>query len=263
MHEAEAITDWRPRAREHNQRGATILCPYCKAIQPDEASICRQCGSPIELNLPPKTSWKAVTSLMLGIFFWAFPFAIASIVLGHMSLKDIRNSGGKLAGRGIAMGGLVLGYVGIAVLPMILAVRFWILPKLMASPAEVNESSAITALGTIRQAAESYQRIYGNGYPPQLSVLTGLGAPDCNQAGLIDGALASGQRFGYDFTYTVQNARLTAGKGCLAPGGDGYSVTANPSERGTTGQRSFFLDEAGVIHVETGTTATKTSPPLQ
>ena len=216
----------------------------------------------MQLNLPPKTSGKAVTSLILGFFFWAFPCAIVSVVLGHMSLKEIRDSGGKLAGRGIAIGGLVLGYVGLAILPMILAVRFWILPKLMASPVEVNESSAITAMGTIHQAADSYQKLYGNGFPPSLRVLAGVGAPDCNKAALIDSELASGERSGYVFAYVAKGARV-AGEGCNVAGGDGYSVTASPKEPGTSGERSFYSDETGEIRVAAGAgTATKTSPLL-
>jgi hypothetical protein len=217
----------------------------------------------MQLNLPPKTSWKGVTSLLLGFFFWAIPFAIASVVLGHLSLKDIRNSGGKLAGRGIAIAGLVLGYVGLAIFPMILAVWLWILPKLMASPVEVNESSAITAMGTIHQAADSYQKLYGNGFPPSLSVLAGLGAPDCNKAALIDSELAAGDRSGYLFAYTSRGVRPEAGKGCNVPGGAGYEVTATPKEPGTTGVRSFYSDENGEIRVNAGATATKASPLLK
>jgi hypothetical protein len=188
-----------------------------------------------------------------------------------MSLADIRKSAGNLAGRGIAVAGLVLGYVGMATLPVILVVTYVILPKLMASPAEVNESSAITALHTINQAAASYRATYGNGFPPGLEVLPGMGAPDCNHAGLIDSDLASGERSGYIFHYALRGPPANGGspafassaKGCNTAGGGGYSVTADPQKRGTTGERSFYTDDTGVIRVEINRSAGAASAPLQ
>jgi hypothetical protein len=63
-----------------------------------------------------KVSGLAVASLVTGLFFWccAIP-GIVSIVLGHLALEDIENSGGAKSGRGMAVAGIVLGWVGIAI----------------------------------------------------------------------------------------------------------------------------------------------------
>lgn len=60
------------------------------------------------------TNDKAIASLALGVAGWIFlPLicTIAAIVLGHMARREIRESGGAEDGAGLAMIGLVLGYV--------------------------------------------------------------------------------------------------------------------------------------------------------
>jgi hypothetical protein len=41
-----------------------------------------------------------------------------------------------------------------------------------------------------------------------------------------------------------------------------YAITADPSNRGTTGQRGFFTDQSGVIRFDATTTATVASTPI-
>ncbi len=60
----------------------------------------------------PETNGKALASLICGItgFFFYFP-AIAAIILGHISLGEIKRSQGNAGGRGLAISGLVMGYL--------------------------------------------------------------------------------------------------------------------------------------------------------
>jgi hypothetical protein len=44
---------------------------------------------------------------------FAFPLSILAIIFGHLSLSEIRKSAGRLKGEGMAIAGLVLGYVGV------------------------------------------------------------------------------------------------------------------------------------------------------
>ncbi|MGQ9926830.1 MAG: DUF4190 domain-containing protein [Chloroflexaceae bacterium] len=58
----------------------------------------------------------AVISLVAGILSWVIlPLigALVAVVCGHLALKEIRESRGRLAGQGMAMAGLVLGYIQI------------------------------------------------------------------------------------------------------------------------------------------------------
>jgi hypothetical protein len=65
----------------------------------------------------PKNCGLAIWSLVLGILsltcFYLFT-AIPAVICGHTALSRIKRSGGALTGDGLAIGGLVTGYLGIA-----------------------------------------------------------------------------------------------------------------------------------------------------
>jgi hypothetical protein len=65
----------------------------------------------------PKTAGLAIWSLVLGILslmcFSIFA-AIPGVICGHKALSKIKRSGGALEGQGLAIAGLVTGYMGIA-----------------------------------------------------------------------------------------------------------------------------------------------------
>ena len=73
---------------------------------------------------PVPTSGTAVAALICGIagVFFLVP-ALGAIVLGHVGL--VRTSRNSRTGRGLAIGGLVLGY-GVAVLIALVMVAFWV-----------------------------------------------------------------------------------------------------------------------------------------
>src|SRR5262249_2858392 len=64
----------------------------------------------------PRTPAIAICSLILAVFSftcgWLFT-AIPAVISGHVARSKIRNSGGALAGRGIATAGLILGYIAL------------------------------------------------------------------------------------------------------------------------------------------------------
>lgn len=64
----------------------------------------------------PKTNTLALVSLICGVLGWFMAPVIASIVAivtGHMARSQIRQSGGREEGDGLAIGGLVLGYASL------------------------------------------------------------------------------------------------------------------------------------------------------
>jgi Domain of unknown function (DUF4190) len=65
----------------------------------------------------PKTSGAAIASLVCGILgFLTGPITgIPALITGHIARKRIRNSGGTLAGSGMALTGLILGYTSTVV----------------------------------------------------------------------------------------------------------------------------------------------------
>lgn len=67
-------------------------------------------------NVLPRTSTMAIVSLILGITTWCIlPIigAIIAIITGHIARGEIRRSEGQLTGDGLALAGLILGYLQI------------------------------------------------------------------------------------------------------------------------------------------------------
>ena len=79
---------------------------------------------PIAGNAPqPKTPALAIWSLVLGILslmcFSIFA-AIPGVICGHMAYSRIKRSTGTLTGEGLAIAGLITGYIGIVLAVMII-----------------------------------------------------------------------------------------------------------------------------------------------
>lgn len=66
------------------------------------------------------TNGLAVASLVAGIFWVWWLGSVLAVVFGHVALNQIEKSGGRETGRGMAIAGLVLGYIGVAVLAVVL-----------------------------------------------------------------------------------------------------------------------------------------------
>ena len=67
----------------------------------------------------PPNSTTALVSLIFGILSWVvLPLIgpIVAVVAGHMARAEIRRSEGQVGGAGMAMAGLVLGYLQIALI---------------------------------------------------------------------------------------------------------------------------------------------------
>ena len=66
------------------------------------------------------TDGMSIAALVLGIlaivscYVWAL-FGIPAVICGHMSLKKINNSSVPIQGKGMAIAGLVCGYLGILI----------------------------------------------------------------------------------------------------------------------------------------------------
>ena len=140
------------------------------------------------------------------------------------------------------------------VVAIILIIAAIAIPNLLRSKMAANEASAVGSLRTIDTAAVTYSTTYG-GYPPALTNMGPATSATSAAADLIDSVLAGGSKSGYAFTY-VAGATDAAGN-VLS-----YSVTADPVNRGTTGQRGFFTDQSGVIRANTTGTANASSTPI-
>ena len=73
----------------------------------------------------PQNSGKATGSLICGILsFFVCPvvLSIVAIILGTQALTEIRQSGGRVTGEGMAQAGLILGWISIAIAIVIVVI---------------------------------------------------------------------------------------------------------------------------------------------
>jgi len=140
------------------------------------------------------------------------------------------------------------------VVAIILIIAAIAIPNLLRSRMAANEASAVGSLRTINTAAVTYSSQCG-GFPPTLAAM-GPPSAGCATADLIDQVLSTGTKGGFTFTYAA-----------VDPDGDGnfdtYTIVADPVTLGTTGNRSFFTDQSGVIRAKVGALgASAADPPI-
>src|SRR2546427_102170 len=182
-----------------------MLCSVCGNPVSDGERFCRVCGTQVSAASfappspavavaatgPPATSGKAIASLVCGISFLLLPAAIVAIIFGHLSLSEIRKSAGRLKGEGIAIAGLVLGYLGVLAIPFVLIIAAIAIPNLLRARIAANETSAVASVRAVANAEVAYSSQHPDaGYTCSLSDLTASG---------IHGDLAAGRKNGYIF----------------------------------------------------------------
>jgi len=231
------------------------FCAACGNSLTADDKFCRVCGRMVSAGsvVPPavgaalpaagaETTGKAVGSLICGLLFFIPFLFVAAIVLGHLALSEIRKSAGRLKGEGIAIAGLVLGYMGIVGIPIVLIIAAIAIPNLLRARITANESSAIGSVRTLNAAEITYLSAHPvQGYTCSLS--------DLADAASIKGALAAGQKNGYVFELTGCSAGTEGGPNIK------YQEVAYPLRVNQTGVRAFCSDESAAIKVDSGGSA--------
>lgn len=121
-------------------------------------------------------------------------------------------------------------------------------PQYQKAQIMAREMAASKAVQTVQTVEVMYQSQYGH----FAQSLRELGPPDSGAssaaaAGLISGALASGTVGGYKFTLTG-----TA---------DTYTIAASPVAYGSSGNKSFYLDQTGILRASDGPEPATASSP--
>jgi Domain of unknown function (DUF4190) len=65
---------------------------------------------------PLKTNGLAIASLVLGVLFCTLIGGVLAVIMGNLALGQIDQSYGTQKGRGLAIAGIVLGWIGIGLL---------------------------------------------------------------------------------------------------------------------------------------------------
>ena len=69
-----------------------------------------------------RVSGMAIASVIVGIFWFYWLGSILALVLGYMAKREIDGSNGTISGRGLAIAGIVIGWIGIGIVPLLIIV---------------------------------------------------------------------------------------------------------------------------------------------
>jgi hypothetical protein len=219
---------------------ADTFCPICGR------NLCATSATPaldpaIAFGLSPETSGKAIFSFVCGIFCLFPPTAIVAVIFGHLSLSEIRRSAGRLAGKGLAITGLVLGYAGVALTAVLVIMIVVAIPRVrnhgLTPRVTSNEPSAVSAVRTLNTAEIAYAQAHPTaGYTCSLSELSGAWG--------INGALAQVKNNGY----------MVALQECAAEKSGGpvtkYQVVAYPAPTGKAKLPAFCSNQSDEIKMD-------------
>ena len=174
----------------------------------------------VAFGLQPETSAKAIFSLICGLICFFPPASIVAIVFGHLSLSDIRKGGGRWTGKGLAITGLVLGYLSFAAWAVFFGFAISTVPKTLKAMKSVNEDvSTVSAMRTLNTAEIAYAQAHRSiGYTCSL--------PELSRVWGLPPGLARGQRNGY--TFEVQSCSAGEANGPVTK----YQIVAYPIASG-------------------------------
>ena len=218
------------------------FCAVCGRATPGTTlSQTSAAAAPAIPGMPPPTSGKAIASLICGIFLFVLPASIAAVVLGHLSLSEIKKSAGRIQGQGLATAGLVLGYLGLSIIPIAIIAAIAI-PNLLRARISANETSAIDAVRSVVAAEATYRETH-----PEIGFTCDLN--ELKSTEKIDSSVATGTKNGYSFS--LENCSL----GDAGTDVQKYEVVASPTRRNQTGRRIFCSDQSAVVKAYSGGSA--------
>lgn len=104
-----------------------------------------------------------IGTLLLSIFA-----GIPAIICGHIARAKIKASQGRLTGSGLALGGLILGYLSVAIIVVLSGLA---VPVALKAIGKANQISAISEAGLVKGALDRYADDHGGDYPLALADL--------------------------------------------------------------------------------------------
>lgn len=155
----EGLAEWAPLA--------TLLPP--PQAQPVFATSAPYAMAPA---MPQNTSGLAIASLICGILvFLTFGLAgLPAVITGHLGLSAIKKSGGALGGRGLAIAGLVMGYLGCALIGVAVLAALAV-PVFTSVQRQANQTIALKNARQLVICMKQYAISHDGNLPPSLESL--------------------------------------------------------------------------------------------
>jgi hypothetical protein len=237
------------------------FCLGCGTSMAEGERFCGNCGRDasapataapdpaVAFGLLPETSGKAIVSLISSFFSLFLPFALVAIIFGHLSLSEIRKSPGRLKGKGLAIGGLVLGYLGVVATIGFITFAMISAAKLEKARAKIktgktvytgqvstNRPSAVSALRSFNTAEIAFAQAHpAVGYTCSVEELSRIWG--------ISGDLDQVKKNGY--LITLQGCASAKTNGPVTK----YQVVAYPTP-GKARLPAFCSNESDVIKID-------------
>ena len=115
----------------------------------------------------------AITSLVLGILAFLTCFTnIPAIICGHIALNRARRDPGHHGGRGMALTGLILGYISLAVVPIAILAAM-LLPALSQAKYRAQSINCMNNMKQIGLAYRTWALDNGDAFPFNVSTNKG------------------------------------------------------------------------------------------
>jgi hypothetical protein len=118
---------------------------------------------PAATNTTPARCGLAVWSLALGILALVLSvvcvgplLAIPGVICGHKAFGRIKRSGGTMEGEGLALAGLITGYIAIALIPIMLLLSAIAVPNFIRARDTAMRNACINNLRLIDAAKQQW-----------------------------------------------------------------------------------------------------------
>ena len=181
-----------------------------------------------------KTLGLAIASLIFGCLFFipflGILFGVTALVLGIIALVSISKNKKTVKGQGLAITGIVLGSIGVIVIPILIVITGVFAPAVLKSSEKARMESAKVALRAIATAYESYY-VDNNKYPTSIADVTEADPPYLEYESI---------------DFATENYHFN----CETEDSYNYICTAIPIKCGVTGTKIFKIDNSFEIFEE-------------
>lgn len=194
--------DWQPLSALFGQ-----ITPPSRVKSPPATQV------PLSSTVAPEyhspTNGMAIAALVMGIIS-IFTFglcgigSIVTIILGHMALTRVRQSGGSLGGKGMAVAGLVMGYASIA-LAIVGILASLALPTFTRIQERGNITKSVSNVRQLVTACKIYALDHDGKYPDNLDALVTEGILEQEAYNSLLRCPLSNSSPGYEYLGAGQN----------------------------------------------------------
>ena len=172
---AEGSSDWKSLSEFHEFAAALAAKSAAPGLPPPPPPIRSASTLPTFPSNRPPSSGMAIASLVMGVlsFLGCSIFtAIPAIFTGHIAHNRSRKSPQEFGGRGMAVAGLVMGYVSVALIPVIAILAGLMLPALAKAKDKAQRINCVNNIKQIGLAARIWSNEHGGKFPPDFTSMS-------------------------------------------------------------------------------------------